>query len=361
MTGSPEFDFTAACCRQSFSGASAVVNLPLRRQLDWDRIVRLAHFHRVEGLVWHSLSARNCRIPGLTRSALSKAALAIAADNLHAARASRNLADAFNAAKLPLLFLKGLTLGALAYGNPAIKSAIDIDLLIDPVDLGTAAELLRDGGYHSVAPPESRGDQALHGWHRGWKESVWVRSSPRLQIDLHTRTADNPRLIPRINVHSPSQAVRIADGIELPTFARDELFAYLAVHGASSAWFRLKWISDFAALVHGVGEHELERLYHRSQELGAGRAAGQALLLAGQLFGTLADVPNLRAELTNDALTRRLHRAASRLLMESREPTARRGGTFPIHWTQMLLLPGAGYPLSELARQARKLLGPAAP
>ena len=143
----------------------------------------------------------------------------------------------------------------------------------------------------------------------------------------------------------------------LSDLATDELFAYLAVHGASSAWFRLKWISDFAALVHGRAGEEIVRLYRRSQELGAGRAAGQALLLTDSLFDTLQLAPHLRSELMSDRATRSLYHAALRLVTGApREPTATRAGTLTIHWTQFLLLPGLAYKLSELKRQARRLL-----
>src|SRR6185369_11582222 len=86
---------------------------------------------------------------------------------------------------------------------------------------------------------------------------------------------------------------------------------------------RLKWISDLAGLIDGLSAHELEQLYARSQELGAGRAAGQALLLADRLFGTLGDSP-LRNRLTADAAVRRLAAAALRQVAgraEPREPT----------------------------------------
>jgi hypothetical protein len=277
--------------------------------------------------------------------------------NLQSTAECRSLLERFEAAHVPLLFLKGLTLGALAYGNPAIKSAIDVDLLIEPNDLGKAVDLLRSAGYELIAPRSPATERSLRNWHVGWKESVWAKTSPQVQIDLHTRTADNIRLVPTIDVHSPHQRVEIAVGIHLPTLATDELFAYLAVHGASSAWFRVKWISDFAALVHGRTGEEIVRLYRRSQDLGAGRAAGQALLLADSLFETLQSVPHLRSELMSDRATRSLYRAALRLVTGApREPTTTPGGTLTIHWTQFLLLPGLGYKLSELKRQAGRLL-----
>jgi hypothetical protein len=296
-------------------------------------------------------------MPDEIRATLSRAASAIATQNLQATAECRELLERFAAAGLPLLFLKGLTLGALAYSDPAIKSAIDIDLLIDPPDLRRTAELLRQCGYRLVAPQSSPNDEILSNWHRGWKESVWGKDSPPLQIDLHTRTADNPRLIPSIRVQSPSQSPDVSHGIRLPTLADVELFAYLAVHGASSAWFRLKWIADFAALVCGRSAEEINRLYRRSQELGAGRAAGQGLLLADSLFAVLQPIPALREEIGRDRVTRWLHRSALRLLTgDLHEPTGTRWGTLPIHATQFLLQPGLGFKLSELRRQAAKMI-----
>jgi hypothetical protein len=134
------------------------------------------------------------------------------------------------------------------------------------------------------------------------------------------------------------------------------LFAYLAVHGAWSAWFRLKWICDFAGLLQGRTGEQIGRLYRRSLELGAGRASGQALLLADTLFDTLRDSPQLKAELLRNSPVRRLYQAALRLLTrEPREPTDSRLGSLPIRWTELFLLPGLGFKISELSGQVRRL------
>jgi hypothetical protein len=351
---SPEFQLLAQCCRGAFA-ARRQEELPTELgAIEWPRFLRLARFHRVQGLAWASLAPRRDAVPPAIDEALAGDASEIAASNLRATNQCRELADSFGRAGIPLLFVKGLTLGALAYGNPALKMGWDIDLLIDPADLDRAAEVLDGLGYRLSTPRQLR---ALRSWHARRKESVWSKDSG-LAVELHSRLADNPQLIPGITVASPAQSVEVATGIRLPTLATDELFAYLCVHGASSAWFRLKWISDLAAILDGLTQAGTERLHGRALELGAGRASGQALLLADCLFGTMGD-SRLRSELERDSRIGWLADSAFRQLAdraEPREPTAVPLGTWRIHLTQLLLKPGLRFKLGELVRQARDSL-----
>lgn len=348
---SPELRFLAECCRLNFVGPAGGP-CPAASGLNWTLFPDLARFHRVQGLAWRGLQQVD-DAPSHAIALLAPYARSLAATNLAIARECQELLRLFEQAGVPLLFVKGLTVAALAYRSPMLKMGWDIDLLIDPRDLPAAAELLDQRGYRVRLPARPEQLQSWHGWS---KESVWSRDDG-LHVELHTSLADNPRLIPGIDVHSPSQMVEVAPGVVLPTLAQDELFAYLAVHGASSAWFRLKWISDFAALLHAKSAEDIEQLYQRSQQLGAARAAGQALLLADRLFGVLEPTPRLRDQLAANPSTRRLADAALRLMADAVvEPTERPFGTLPIHWTQFLLKPGLAFKASELRRQAVALL-----
>src|SRR3954452_11843418 len=272
---SPELQFAVECCRHNFARRGEAVAARSGVDLDWERLLALAHFHRVEGLVWRALDGSAPSSEPLVNE-LSAASQAIAASNLRSAMESHGLLQDFAAAGVPLLFVKGLTVAALAYREPLLKMSWDIDILVAPEDVPSAAELLARRGFHRILPSPPAD---LKRWHRRSKESVWARQDG-LHVELHSRLADNPRLIPGITVHSAVQSVEVVPGVRLPTLARDELFAYLCVHGASSAWFRLKWISDLAGLLAGASSDAIARLYERSQALGAERAAGQALLLA---------------------------------------------------------------------------------
>jgi hypothetical protein len=347
-----DFQLLVECCRSAFTGGTPRRLDELGATVDWPRFLRAARFHRVQGLVWKCLSANDAGQPNDVASALAGDAEDIAASSLRSAVECRRLRQAFDDAGIALLFVKGLTVGTLAYANPALKAAIDIDLLVSRDELEKSAQLLLEQGYRLVIPQTTSAGDRLLLWHRRRKESVWG-SDDALPIDLHTRLADQPRLIPAIDVRSPRQIVEVANGVELPTLARDELFAYLCVHGASSAWFRLKWITDLAAILHGLDASEIERGYLRSQELGAGRAAAQALLLADELYGSLRG-SGLKETLRNDRASRWLAAIALRQLAgraEPREPTETFLGTAWIHLSQLLLMPGPRFAFSEAVRQ----------
>jgi Uncharacterised nucleotidyltransferase len=350
-----EFALALECCRFAFMRGEARRPTP-GADVDWALFLRLVRFHRIQGLAWHALADAKAGIPDQVARALADDAAEIAAANLRSAIECRGLLADFDGAEIPVLFLKGLTLGALAYGNASIKAAIDIDLLVAEDQCVQAARLLEGRGYELLYPRASAPPKRLSSWHRRHKESVWRRPAERLHLDLHTRLSDNRALLPSLGVRSPCQSVAVAAGVALPTLATDELFAYLCVHGASSAWFRLKWIADFAGFLHGQSGEELDRLYRRSQELGAGRAAAQALLLAHALFQSLERNSPLRESLELDRANRWLCNSALRQLAigtEPSEPTEHILGTANIHLTQFALLPGLGFKLSELARQAR--------
>ena len=350
---SAEFRLLVECCSRAFTTGDERRLDNLAVAVDWGRFVRLARFHRVQGLAWNALGSAETAVPDDVADALSADSREIAATNLRISAEAPALRVAFEGAGIPLLFVKGLTLAALAYPKPMLKMGWDIDLLVAEADVARAGEVLSKRGYRRTTPDPARD---LAKWHSRQKESIWARPDERLYVELHTRLADNRRLIPGVGIDSPRREVAVADGISLPTLAADELFAYLCVHGASSLWFRLKWITDLAALLSACPPDEIERLHEGSQELGAGRAAAQALLLADDLYGTLNGSDGLADRLERDRAGRRLAAAALKQLAgnaDAREPTGSFLGTLAIHWTQLLLLAGPRFALGEAVRQLR--------
>jgi hypothetical protein len=350
----PEFQLVAACCRWPPSpDRDAALADAAAGAVDWALVLRIAERHRVEGLVWNALSQSAAPVPEEVGERLQAAAARIVRQNLVLTGESLRLTALLDRADVRHLFVKGVTLGALAYGSIGLKMGWDIDLLVPPESVEAAAAVLESAGYRLALPTGPNARERLGLWHRHWKESVWARPEGNLTVELHSRLNDNPMLLPRTGPGSSLQQVEVSKGRSLATLRADELFAYLCVHGASSAWFRLKWIADVGALLGASPPAEIERLYRRAQALGAGRAPAQALLLCERLFGTGLP-PALAAELRSDPVNRwlvavSLRKLAGRTL--TAELDEKLLGTGTIHLMQFALLPGLKFKLAELRRQ----------
>jgi hypothetical protein len=313
----------------------------------WERLPALVRRHRVAGLTWRRLAAQADALPDPVAGALKRDAEALAMVNLRAAAACRALADSLGAAGLPFLFLKGLPLSRLAYGDAHVKMSRDIDLLVLPTDIGRTAAVLGSLGYRPVQPGAVA---ALPRWHFRSKETVWAGADGSV-LELHSRLNDRPEVMAEVTALAPAQWVEVAAGLRLPTLSEPALLAYLAVHGASSAWFRLKWLADFAALLRG---RDVAALFEDMRRLGAGRAGGLALLLSDKLFGCALPA-ELAASLHADWRLGLLVREALRQLEAPCEPTERRLGTAGIHLSQLLLADGWSGPVAEAWRRAGEL------
>lgn len=333
------------CCRASFACAPLESRSSPADEIDWSELLILSRRHRVQGLVARGLERLGIEPPAAVRTTIRQEARQVVEDNLRAADECARLADRFATGGIDRLVVKGLPLSALAYGDPFVKMSADIDLLIDEANLDAAGRLLRECGYRTVLP----GRSSLRGWHRLHKESVWQREG-RI-VELHHRLADNPRLLRSVGIDSPRQAVEIAPGLVVDTLAMRPMLAYLAVHGASSLWFRVKWISDFAALAAPADDAERDRLARFASDAGAGRAMRFALLLSDQLFGR-SEVPRT---VTHSWVERGLVRLALRELADPREPTATRFGTVAIRLSQLVVGSGPRFAASEILRQLRAM------
>jgi hypothetical protein len=354
----PEFDLAAACCRWPPSPErDEAVRRAADAVSDWPRFLQVVRRHRIEGLAHDGLARAGVAPAAAVADELREAATAIAAENLRYAAEARRLSRALEEAGIVVLFLKGLTLNILAYNTLGIKKSADLDLVVEPASLERAIDLMEALDYACVTPALGASREEILAFAARAKDIMWVRGG--LAVEIHHGFVDSPLMLPGISVASPRQMVRIAPGVDLPTLAKDELFAYLCVHGATHAWSRLKWIADVAALLAGESEAEIARLHRRAVEMGAGRATAQALLLSAELFA-LPLGAGLRRELESDRAVRYLARAAVTTMLQGDAVTELDDlafGTAAIHFSHFRLMPGWRYKAAELRRKLGTIEG----
>jgi hypothetical protein len=230
-----------------------------------------------------------------------------------------------------------------------LKMSTDIDVLVDSAQIEAVEECLLRLGYVAQGPRRLDSRRA-----RMAKEWTWGGTDGAV-VDLHVRLADNPALLPAISARSRTQNVEVSPGVILPTLATEELFAYLCVHGTSSAWFRLKWAADLAAFLHGRSDADIRRLHANARSHGAGRCADVALLIVERLFGPLVG-DDFLSVVRRDPVTRLLAELSLRELSQAREPLDRPLGTVLIHLGQLFVDRGLAFPLQDLRRQFTNLV-----
>lgn len=356
-----EFQLIAACCRWPRSvSRNDAIRTAGAGDLDWQRLMKIAARHRVEGLVADGILGARLDAPGQVKETLQRHLRTVAMDNLAMARESLRLQHMAGEAGLQMLILKGVTINILAYGSLGLKKSWDIDLLVDSEELDTACSLLRSAGYSRQIPNSSLPDEAAREWMKRSKESLWINESGDFAVELHTALTDNPIMIPTIGLNSPLQDVEIGFGKVLRTLGDGELVAYLCVHGATHGWARLKWLADLAALLAARSPEEIEDLYHRAVELGAGRSSAQAFLVCADLLA-IPLTKRLRTELNMDPVNRWLQRIAMRTLAGrylEKELGDSVFGTAPIQLSHFFLQQGMRYKASELRQKLANPHGP---
>lgn len=351
---SNEFRLALACCRWPRSqGRDAAVAGAVAAGIDWARFLRIVRRQRVEGFARDALVHAEVAVPADVSDALASTAGAIAMRSLAFAAEAVRLGALFDAAGIAFLFVKGVTLAKLAYGEIGLKQAFDIDMAVPPELVGESCALLAGAGYVRSLPGPEISEEHFRAWMRLSKDSEWRHDGKGAVVELHARLTNNKLLLPGLGARSARQWVEIAPGKRLPTLQTDELFAYLCVHGAAHAWSRIKWLVDVAALLSHADEAEIARLYRESVRLGAGRCAAQALLLCADLFGTSVGGA-LRRELERDRATRWLVGVALKTMagkyadVEYDESML---GTVPIQLSHFAFMPGWRYKSAELGRK----------
>jgi hypothetical protein len=345
---SPEFSLAAACSIWPPSERrTKAIREAAAGQFDWYQLLRVVMRHHVAGLVHDGLMRARLAVPPEIAQKIGDQAGAMVRQNLAFAAEALRLQRMFNEENLSVVFIKGGSLAALAYGNLGLRHSRDIDLLVHPESMPAATMLLEQAGYRRFQPPVAFSKDQLQMWLVRCKELEYVHEHGQFVVELHHRLFDNPRLMAKLPAPSSLRRVPLGKGSGLWTIAEDDLFAYLCGHGAAHCWFRLKWLADIGALLEQQPAGGVEQLYRAAGTRGAGRAAAQAMLLCQRILGTpLPD--QLITVLQKNATARWLEAIAIKAITADVEPTELPFGTTWASLARFLLCRGWRARLAEL-------------
>jgi hypothetical protein len=200
--------------------------------------------------------------------------------------------DAFGQAGLETILVKGPIVSLLAYGDPAVRSYVDLDLLVRDREILPASRILVALGFEA----DVAGAAILAGKIPG--EYLFKRAGAQQIVELHTEKTFRyyPRPMRMQDLFTRRRHVSL-EGREVPALCLEDELVLNCIHGAKHFWERLMWPADIAAIVAHHPEIAWERVRQAARDVGAERMVHVGLLLAESLLGV--PVPAEMAANTN--------------------------------------------------------------
>jgi hypothetical protein len=262
----------------------------LEQGLSWPLILKQALAHDLSPLLYRNLLTLDFPgVPAEARTALDRVYRINIVRNLLLGRELTRLLQAFSAAEIPVVPLKGVTLAEALYGDPALRICTDIDILVPRQIVPKAFDLLLTAGYSADCGEGFIADLLL----RHDIEYTFVRREKGFlyRLELHWGVLWGPRLdsaaIDDLWAEARPQAFS-----RVPAYAlsREWELLFLAVHAARHRWQQLKWIVD----IHEIclrGGIDWEKLGAKATRLGWEELLQLSLSASFTLFST--PIPNL--------------------------------------------------------------------
>lgn len=173
---------------------------------------------------------------------------------------------------------KGVALAQLAYGEPGIRSSVDVDLLLARSQVALAVERLVAAGF--VAPSGSLEDLLARGREVGLRgprgdvvELQWAFAPPQDALTLQPSTMR-------------TMLLEVA-GVQVATLSPADHLVGLSIHAARERWWRLGWTVDVAALMQ-VPDLDWDHVVDLCEAHGVGRMVRVSLGLAQEVLGVRA-------------------------------------------------------------------------
>lgn len=252
----------------------------LRQVGDWDFFLRAVRWHNVGGVVHHALKPHAEVLPDPVIETLREGNQLISQHNLLLAGEVMRVIRAFEEAGVPVVPLKGPALAAAIYSRFSLRPAGDIDFLVRPDDLKTAAGALSSLGYRSITSHTEAKD--LEAAQLGRE---FVNEERGVVAELHGYFLNT---VHQFELEPEAVWTRLGeanlDGRQIPRLSAEDTMLYLCAHGGKHRYERLKWLCDIAELLRADVELSWPVLRARAKKLRSQRLLWLGCLLSHELL-----------------------------------------------------------------------------
>src|SRR6266852_4529572 len=188
--------------------------------------------------------------------------------------------DDFSVAGIETLLFKGPVMSQLAYDDPAIRSYVDLDLLVREAKILRATQRMVAVGYEAQV-----GEGAIRNG-RVPGEYIFKRPGTPQIVELHTEQSFRyyPRPMPIEDLFARKR-IAVLEGRSVPALSLEDELVLNVIHGSKHFWERLLWLADLAAVLAQHPEIDWPRVRRSAEEVGATRMLHGGLRLAERVLG----------------------------------------------------------------------------
>jgi len=250
------------------------------KKINWEAFVQLALHHRVYPLLYVKLNKLKFYfVPEHVMEILHKSYQQNAFAMLELTSEMERIGRLFENNGIQAIFLKGPILADEIYGDIALRTSKDLDILVSINCIKATEELLKDSGYIKKKEKIILNEKKWRIHH-----SVFLHPIYKFSIEIHWRLNDRPDKEPIFNVLWERRRISKLTGQPLNILGEEDLFLYLVSHGARHGWFRLRWLLDTDRLLQRglIWDKYKHIIKDYSNEL----LVGQTLILTNRLFNT---------------------------------------------------------------------------
>ncbi|HEX7445548.1 MAG TPA: nucleotidyltransferase family protein [Methanothrix sp.] len=258
------------------------INNLLQKDLNWDMLLDIANLERMLPLLYKNLILISpTGVPPAVMMRLRNEFLHNSSRNLLLTRELLFIIDNFDAKGIPIMPFKGPVLAEQVYGDIALRSFVDLDLLIPEREYTRAEELLQSLGYLNdlkLTPAQNAAFlKSEHHHHFGNCKTGTL-------IELHWRISSSLfSLQPELSGAWNRAGITTILGKKVPSLSPEDTLLILCEHGARHQWSQLSWVYDVAGMVE-TKKINLPRLIEQAERIGKDRPLLLGLLLVSDLL-----------------------------------------------------------------------------
>jgi len=289
----------------------------LRKELDWDWLVKTAVEHKVIPLFYRNLkTVAPDLIPPAVLSQIRSYAQIITRRNFFLTGELLALLRIFQKNNILAVPLKGAALATDAYHDLGLRHFRDLDILVRKQDVLKAREILILNGYRPGL--ELSGAREML-WLQTKYEYAFTHPAKKVRLDIHWRFLPKYFVFPEGTepLWDRLGSVSIV-GREVRILSPENQLLFLCGHGTRHGWNGLSLICDVAALLQSHREIKWEETLRKAKRMRIKRMLLVGLLLAHNLLQTPL-APEIWREIKKDRGTRKLaNKVSGRLFQKSK-------------------------------------------